>query len=581
MATTREPLRAPPQPCRPASTATPRSSTSSSAASSSAPGSSRLTSRACPSPGSYLTATAGRQPVLVLRDHDGDAARVPQRLPAPRLAPAVRVGRVRQGDPLPLPRLDLPARRRADRRARGALDPRPRQVGARPLPGARGDARRPRSSSTSTSTPSRSPSRCRASPERLAEYGIEGLVPHRPLDGSQPANWKIVADNYLEGYHVPIAHPGPDAAVRLQELQRRAARRLRLVRRAAARQAVRQPDGARLPAPRLADARAARGAPRASGATSTSIPTPRSTSIPIRSGSGSSTPTARWRTRDTAMLYRHPERLAAHAAGPVLQPQGERAGRRGGRGPGRERPGRAGEPRLGARPAVGARGGRRLVRRQDPRRPGRRAVTPSPRSPRAPASASSPPPSSGSRRTASTTCASRASRWTPASRPRSSTTTSRPARPCSSRRWSTPSSWPATCASARRRATRPTTPHRLAAMVDQCLPYPGQLERDWILWVELWLRAVRHAELRPTAARPLRAHAALVRRRDRGRRGGGRVRHAAPTRSARPTACWRCATASACAPCSATCPIERARAEVWAVLAQELGVDRAPPPGPA
>jgi choline monooxygenase len=44
--------------------------------------------------------------------------------------------------------------------------------------------------------------------ERLADYGIEGLVPHRPLDGNQPANWKIVADNYLEGYHVPIAHPG-------------------------------------------------------------------------------------------------------------------------------------------------------------------------------------------------------------------------------------------------------------------------------------------------------------------------------------------------------------------------------------
>jgi AcrR family transcriptional regulator len=42
---------------------------------------------------------------------------------------------------------------------------------------------------------------------------------------------------------------------------------------------------------------------------------------------------------------------------------------------------------------------------------------------------------------------------------------------------------------------------RLAAMIDQCLPYPGILERDWILWVELWLRAVRHAEMRPTAAR--------------------------------------------------------------------------------
>jgi choline monooxygenase len=45
-------------------------------------------------------------------------------------------------------------------------------------------------------------------PERLARWNIGELIPHRPLDGSQPANWKIVADNYLEGYHVPIAHPG-------------------------------------------------------------------------------------------------------------------------------------------------------------------------------------------------------------------------------------------------------------------------------------------------------------------------------------------------------------------------------------
>jgi AcrR family transcriptional regulator len=42
---------------------------------------------------------------------------------------------------------------------------------------------------------------------------------------------------------------------------------------------------------------------------------------------------------------------------------------------------------------------------------------------------------------------------------------------------------------------------RLAAMIDQFLPYPGILERDWILWVELWLRAARHPEMRPTAAR--------------------------------------------------------------------------------
>ena len=36
-------------------------------------------------------------------------------------------------------------------------------------------------------------------------------------------------------------------------------------------------------------------------------------------------------------------------------------------------------------------------------------------------------------------------------------------------------------------------------MVDQCLPGTPELERDWVLWVELWLRAVRHHELRPVA----------------------------------------------------------------------------------
>ena len=44
--------------------------------------------------------------------------------------------------------------------------------------------------------------------ERLAPYGIETLERFSESTSSQPANWKIVADNYLEGYHVPIAHPG-------------------------------------------------------------------------------------------------------------------------------------------------------------------------------------------------------------------------------------------------------------------------------------------------------------------------------------------------------------------------------------
>lgn len=43
--------------------------------------------------------------------------------------------------------------------------------------------------------------------------------------------------------------------------------------------------------------------------------------------------------------------------------------------------------------------------------------------------------------------------------------------------------------------------YRLRVMIDQCLPLPGALRDDWLLWVELWLRAARRPELRPTAAR--------------------------------------------------------------------------------
>jgi AcrR family transcriptional regulator len=40
---------------------------------------------------------------------------------------------------------------------------------------------------------------------------------------------------------------------------------------------------------------------------------------------------------------------------------------------------------------------------------------------------------------------------------------------------------------------------RLASMIDQCLPTTEALAEDWVLWVELWLRAVRHPELRGVA----------------------------------------------------------------------------------
>ncbi len=46
----------------------------------------------------------------------------------------------------------------------------------------------------------------------------------------------------------------------------------------------------------------------------------------------------------------------------------------------------------------------------------------------------------------------------------------------------------------------PTATAALAEAIEECLPRPGRLERDWVLWVELWLRAAREPDLRPLAA---------------------------------------------------------------------------------
>ncbi len=44
--------------------------------------------------------------------------------------------------------------------------------------------------------------------DRLARYRIAELESFGSVEGSQPANWKVVVENYIEGYHIPIAHPG-------------------------------------------------------------------------------------------------------------------------------------------------------------------------------------------------------------------------------------------------------------------------------------------------------------------------------------------------------------------------------------
>src|SRR6201992_4414165 len=52
----------------------------------------------------------------------------------------------------------------------------------------------------------------------------------------------------------------------------------------------------------------------------------------------------------------------------------------------------------------------------------------------------------------------------------------------------------------------PNATAALAEAIEECLPVPGRLERDWVLWVELWLRAARGPGPRPPPARLYAPH---------------------------------------------------------------------------
>jgi len=53
--------------------------------------------------------------------------------------------------------------------------------------------------------------------ERLARYDLPRLKRFGKGGDVQPANWKVVVENYIEGYHIPIAHP---SLMRLLDYQR-------------------------------------------------------------------------------------------------------------------------------------------------------------------------------------------------------------------------------------------------------------------------------------------------------------------------------------------------------------------------
>ena len=158
-------------------------------------------------PGRYVAARAGDVPVLLVRGREG-AARLPQCLPAPRLARLRGRGPPRDAA-VPVPRLDVRPRRVAS--LRPALGARAGLRHRRPRP--RAARRRHVVDHSSSSTPIRTPALQEVLgplPDLLAAGGIdvESLRFLRRDEGEYAANWKICCENYLECYHCQVAHPG-------------------------------------------------------------------------------------------------------------------------------------------------------------------------------------------------------------------------------------------------------------------------------------------------------------------------------------------------------------------------------------
>jgi AcrR family transcriptional regulator len=118
---------------------------------------------------------------------------------------------------------------------------------------------------------------------------------------------------------------------------------------------------------------------------------------------------------------------------------------------------------------------------------------------------------------------------------------------------------------------------RLAAQIDACLPTPGAQRQDWLLWVELWLRAGRRPELRDTAARLYaRLHAWFREVLDDGV-ACGELPATDTARAADRLLALLDGYGVRVLIGDPAMPLERARAEIWAAVAGELGLGPAPP----
>jgi AcrR family transcriptional regulator len=119
---------------------------------------------------------------------------------------------------------------------------------------------------------------------------------------------------------------------------------------------------------------------------------------------------------------------------------------------------------------------------------------------------------------------------------------------------------------------RATAPQRLQAMIDQCLPSDRPLRDDWVLWVELWLRSARDPALRPVAARLYaRLHAWFTEMLAAGV-AAGQLRECDVERMTDRLLALIDGYGLRVLTEDPRMPLERARVEIWAAVADDLGL---------
>ena len=114
---------------------------------------------------------------------------------------------------------------------------------------------------------------------------------------------------------------------------------------------------------------------------------------------------------------------------------------------------------------------------------------------------------------------------------------------------------------------------RLRAMIDQCLPSDTALREDWVLWVELWLRGARDRAMRPVAARLYaRLHDWFAEAIADGI-AAGELRDCDVARMTDRLLALIDGYGLRALCEDPEMPVERAREEIWAAMAPELGLD--------